>query len=125
MAIDFDNFPVYDPIIPGKHLSHTWLLSFTTFIQTLSDYLKESGIRVPILTTVQRDSLQNPIDGQIIYNSDSNSIETFNGTWGIFMPQLTTTQKNAIVSPRNGQLVYDITLNKAQVWQVNTWANIA
>lgn len=38
------------------------------------------GILIPRMTTVQRDAIVSPVRGLAIYNTDSNALETFNGT---------------------------------------------
>lgn len=70
MALDFDNFPVYDPVtkIRPDLLSDIWADALATFIQTLSGYLTQYGILPPNLTTAQRDEIQAPQNGQWIYN---------------------------------------------------------
>jgi hypothetical protein len=84
MALDFDNFPIYDPVIKKgtDRLSDMWVAFMATFIQTLTGYLSQNGIFVPPLTTAQRDALQNVINGQIIYNTTLNKFQGYeNGAW--------------------------------------------
>lgn len=75
MAADFDQFPFYDPLI--KHntdkMSDIWIGSLSTFFQSLIGYLSQNGIFLPILTTAQRNAIQNPQEGQIIYNKDASA----------------------------------------------------
>ncbi len=68
MANDFDEFPVYDSLVRGTHLSSVWFNSITTFYQNLIQYLTSGGIIPPTLTTKQRDALKAPQNGQTIYN---------------------------------------------------------
>lgn len=126
MALDFDNFPTYDPIIKTGtlSLSNIWSDFLATFIQTLQGYLSQNGIFVPILSSAQRDQIKNPQNGQMIFNSDENGIETYNGTWGFFLPRLTTAERDAITSPINGQLLYNTTLNKFQGYENGAWVNL-
>jgi hypothetical protein len=84
MSNDFDDFPVYDPVIKqGKsQLSDLWVGVFSTFYQTLISYLTSSGIIAPELTTLQRNALLSPKNGQIIYNTTLNKFQGFeNGAW--------------------------------------------
>lgn len=84
MAQDFDNFPLYDPLIKKGTLSMAdiWVSSMATFIQTLTGYLSQNGMFVPPLTTAQRDDLQNVINGQLIYNTTTNKFQgRENGVW--------------------------------------------
>ena len=82
MATDFDNFPVYDPLTEdGDNVSNIWMVSFATFVQTLQEYLSQYGIFTPKLTTAQRDQIQSPQEGQLIYNTDI--VSTPNRTGGL------------------------------------------
>lgn len=74
MARDFDNFPTYDPIVENEiYLSSSWADFIATFVQSLQEYLSQNGIFVPLLTLAQRDAIKTPIEGQMIYVSDSNT----------------------------------------------------
>ena len=76
MAQDFDNFPVYDPLVRGgDKMSDLWVSFMATFVQTLTGYLSQNGIFVPMLTTAQRDALQNVSNGQMIYNTTLNKFQ--------------------------------------------------
>lgn len=82
MAVDFDNFPVYDPLtLDDDYMSDVWIAAMATFIQTLQEYLTQYGMIVPNLTTSQRDEIQSPLEGQLIYNT--NIISTPNRTGGL------------------------------------------
>jgi hypothetical protein len=73
MAVDFDNFPTYDPLVKpdGMYMSNIWADFLATFMQTLQGYLSQNGIFVPRLTTAQRDALLSPVEGQMIYLTDA------------------------------------------------------
>jgi hypothetical protein len=74
MARDFDNFPTYDPIIKNEvYLSNVWSDFMATFVETLNDYLTARGAFIPRLTLEQRDEIQDPQEGQMIYVSDANT----------------------------------------------------
>lgn len=84
MAQDFDNFPVYDPLVKTgtNKMSDLWSDFMASFIQTLTGYLTQNGIFVPKLTTAQRDALQNVTNGQLIYNTSLNKFQGLeNGSW--------------------------------------------
>jgi hypothetical protein len=84
MANNIDQLNYYDPLIKGKNekMSDVWISNLSAFIQTLQGYLTQFGILVPRLTTVQRNSIQSPIDGQIIYNTTLNKFQgRENGAW--------------------------------------------
>lgn len=74
MARDFDSFPTYDPIIKNEiYLSSVWADFMATFVDTLQSYLSSFGDFVPVLTLAQRNSIQTPQEGQLIYVSDANT----------------------------------------------------
>lgn len=90
MAVTIDAPPVYDVVtIPsrdGDVLSPSWQSWFSAFVQTLSEYLTQEGIKVPRLTTVQRNAIQAPINGQMIYNTTDNKFQGYqSGTWQNFI----------------------------------------
>ena len=83
--------PLYDPLTKpmrgNNYLADAWRDWFATFIQTLTTYLSSNGIFLPNLTTAQRDALQSPANGQMIYNIDSavQAPQVFqNGAWKTF-----------------------------------------
>lgn len=87
MSIDIDFPPIYDnitkePSLPMSDIYRDWM---ATFVQTLTTYLTSGGIFLPQLTTAQRNALQNPINGQMIYNTTIGSAQYFKaGTWTSF-----------------------------------------
>lgn len=73
MARDFDNFPTYDPIIKDQvYLSAAWADFMAAFVETLQGYLSQNGMFVPVLTQSQQDAIQNPVEGQMIYVSNTS-----------------------------------------------------
>lgn len=74
MARDFDNFPTYDPVIKNDiYLSNIWSDFMATFVLSLQGYLSSGGIFVPRITLAQRNAIQNPQEGQMIYVTDANT----------------------------------------------------
>ena len=74
MSRDFDNFPVYDPIIREDiYLSASWTDFIAAFVESLQGYLSEHGMFVPRLTIAERDLIQEPQEGQMIYVDDETT----------------------------------------------------
>jgi hypothetical protein len=74
MSRDFDFFPTYDPLVKNEiYLSNIWSDFMATFIESLREYLGAAGVFVPRLTLAQRDQIQTPEEGQMIYVSDANT----------------------------------------------------
>ena len=74
MARDLDFFPTYDPLVKDQiYLSNIWSDFMATFVESLREYLSANGIFIPRLTVTQRDQIQNPQEGQMIYVSDANT----------------------------------------------------
>jgi hypothetical protein len=86
MAQDLDLFPLYDAITrSGADLSPVWRDALATYHQTLLGYLSQFGIFTPTVTTKQRDSIQQPQPGQIIYNSTLKKFQGYENTsWKTF-----------------------------------------
>jgi hypothetical protein len=86
MAQDFDQFPLNDPLIKAKMMmSDEWAAFMGAFFQNIIGYLSQYGIFVPNLTTEQRDSIQSPEKGQMIYNTTVDAPQTFQaGVWKTF-----------------------------------------
>jgi hypothetical protein len=74
MARDFDNFPTYDPVIKDQvYLSNLWSDFMATFVESLREYMSSVGFFVPRLTLAQRNLIQTPEEGQLIYVSNANA----------------------------------------------------
>jgi hypothetical protein len=87
MANDLDQFPIYDSLIKKDtdKMSDVWVTNLSTFHQNLTGYLSSYGVFLPSLTTAQRDAIQSPQNGQMIYNTTLNSAQYFkNGAWSSF-----------------------------------------
>lgn len=87
MSADFDGPPIYDQLVKEKpyHLNDVWASWLATFGQTLVDYLTQYGIFVPKLTTAQRNEIQSPQEGQMIYNTTLIAPQIWqNGSWKTF-----------------------------------------
>ena len=68
---DIDMPPLYDTLTKEnkEHLSNIWIGWLSTFYQTLISYITSGGIFLPQLTTEERDNLESPQFGQMIYNT--------------------------------------------------------
>ncbi len=87
MSNSFDLPPIYDALTKSSHdlMSDSWLLWMTSFIDNLSSYITQFGITPPNLTTAQRDTIQSPKNGQMIYNTTLGSAQYFKaGAWTSF-----------------------------------------
>lgn len=87
MANDFDQFPLYDPIIKSgtDKLSAVWQDFMATFYMNLIAYLTSGGMLLPQITTAERDTLRNVQNGQMIYNTTLGSAQYYKaGTWTSF-----------------------------------------
>jgi hypothetical protein len=73
MARDLDNLPLYDPLVRqgGVYMADIWISSLSTMIETLQGYLSQYGAFVPRVTTEERDKIQSPEEGQMIYLTDA------------------------------------------------------
>ncbi len=87
MANDFDQFPLYDAITKGQsgQLSDLWIGALSFFYETLVDYLTAGGIIPPKLTTAERDSLDSPENGQMIYNTTLDTMQYFKVSTGLWV----------------------------------------
>ncbi len=90
MAVDLDQFPLDDPLIKrgSTYMTDTWNNNLATFFESLIGYLSERGIFMPRVTTAQRDEIQSPQGGQLIYNTTLGTAQYFQvnpvtliGTW--------------------------------------------
>lgn len=81
MARDFDDMPMYDPVVrPGSlKLSDIWSGYFSSFIETLITYLSQHGIFVPRLTTAERNLILDPQEGQMIFNTTTVTGQIYQG----------------------------------------------
>jgi len=70
MPNSIDQLNYYDPLINARpdKMSEVWIANLSSFIDTLNGYLTPFGILLPQLTQAQVDSIQSPVNGQLIYN---------------------------------------------------------
>ena len=76
MARDFDYFPTYDPLVKNEvYLSNVWGDFMATFVESLREYMSAQGMFVPKLSLSDINAIQSPVEGQMVYNSSSNSLQ--------------------------------------------------
>lgn len=88
MVLDIDTPPTYNPITGGNNeyvMNDLWISWFNSFYQTLVGYLSGHGMFLPQITESQKISINAPINGQMIYNTTTNTAEYFKaGAWTPF-----------------------------------------
>lgn len=86
MATDLDLLPIYDPILRGRPdlINDVWGDALSRNMDTLISYFGQFGFMLPNLTTSQRDEIQFPQNGQLMYNTTIDSPQFYqesSGTW--------------------------------------------
>lgn len=87
MANDLDEFPVYDSLVKSgtNKMADVWVDFMASFYMNLIGYLSQYGIFIPKLTTAQRDQIQSPQEGQMIYNTSTIAPQIYQaGAWKTF-----------------------------------------
>jgi len=86
MANSIDLPPLYDILIKGGGgMSDIWTGWMSQFVQTLIQFLNEFGVFMPKITTEQRDSIEIPENGQMIYNTTLGKFQGYeSGAWKTF-----------------------------------------
>lgn len=79
MANSIDQLNYYDDLVRlnSRKMSEEWISQMSSFIDVLNGYLTPYGILTPQLTTDQRDSIQSPVLGQLIYNTTTNELQVY------------------------------------------------
>ncbi len=87
MARNIDNLPIYDPIIKDKmYLSNEWASFLASFIETLQEYLSQNGMFVPVMTQAERDLIQEPVNGQMLFVSDLSELQIWkSNAWTVIV----------------------------------------
>lgn len=87
MSQELDLPPIYDPLIKGKkdYISSFWEAYLTSLVQTIQTYLSTYGVTLPSLTTVQRNQIQHPQNGQMIYNTTMDTAQYFKVSSGLWI----------------------------------------
>jgi hypothetical protein len=85
MANSIDQLNYYDPLVKthSTKMSEEWISQMSSFIDVLNGYLTPFGILTPQVTTEQRDSIQSPVLGQLIYNTSTNELQVYQIKIGI------------------------------------------
>jgi len=73
MANSIDQLNYYDDVVRVNSLkmSEEWVSQLSSFIDVLNGYLTPYGMLIPQVTTAQRNEIQSPVEGQMIYNTDA------------------------------------------------------
>jgi hypothetical protein len=80
--------------------------------------------RFEALTTAERNALT-PFVGQTIFNTDTNQIQTWNGSdWGTAGVQALTTAERDALTPFTGLTVYNTTLSQLQTYDGANWVSV-
>jgi len=86
MSNNFDDFPLYTPIIKEgtPYLSEVWVQAFATMYMNLISYLTEVGILPPQLNQDEINNLKNLQRGQMLYNTTADTMQYYkasSNTW--------------------------------------------
>lgn len=88
---DFNTPPVYDIFTQkqdgtsGDMMSDLFMVWLGEFYNTIIQYLTSNGIMFPQLSTVDRDGLNNVINGTTIYNTTIDAPQIYQaGIWKTF-----------------------------------------
>jgi hypothetical protein len=85
------------------------------------------GVLFPSLTAIQMYSIASPATGLIVYNTNDNAFEFYNGSsWeiiGSIKSYATTAIISALASPARemGQLIYNAQTNVIDLYNVSGW----
>ena len=79
MANNIDQLNYYDPLIKNSQdkMSEVWIANISALIETLQGYLSQFGMFIPNITTTQRNTIQSPVNGQLIYNTTDDTPEFY------------------------------------------------
>lgn len=80
MAQAIDEFPVRDKLVNPATLqmSDVWAANMSGFYMNLIGYLTQYGMLLPQLTQAQINSIQEPVGGQFVYNSETGHAQYYN-----------------------------------------------
>lgn len=91
MTTSIDIPPIYDYLTKDKdgknkdYMSNIWCDYWATLYQTMSAYITSFGIIFPNLTQADIDSIQQPLVGQMIYNTSIDAPQIYTSTgWKTF-----------------------------------------
>jgi hypothetical protein len=131
MATDLDDLPIYDQISKSDgYLTSVWVGAISRMIETLQEFMGQYGMFVPQITTAQRDAIQSPQNGQIIYNTTLYVYQQYDErtlTWWNFgkrVTSFTTAERDALSNVENGIIIYNTTTNKFQGRENSAWVNL-
>jgi hypothetical protein len=86
-AIYVDQPPLDDALTKpnSPFISPIWEAWVAAFYQFMTIYITQYGIFIPVLTNAQQTTIQAPVNGQMIYNSDTGTFQGYQaGAWKTF-----------------------------------------
>jgi hypothetical protein len=91
MSTDFDGPPIYDYLtkdvnkVNKDYMSNIWCDYWSTFYNTLVSYINSYGVFIPNRTQAEINSIQQPMIGQMIYNTSIDAPQIYTSTgWKTF-----------------------------------------
>lgn len=119
----------------------------------LDIYSTTQGVLMPRMTENQMNTITSPAKGLIIFNTDTNTLEIFDGSeWKsvcsgctsggtgsdgnsggnsgntgnepLIPPKITTAERDNISSPENGMIIYNTTIDDLQIYKNGAWTNL-
>lgn len=92
MSTDFDGPPLYDYLtqdsnkVNKDYMSNIWCDYWSTFYNSLVSYISSKGFFIPNLTQTDINELQQPVIGQLLYNTTTDHPQVYTAAgWKSFI----------------------------------------